>query len=211
LINSQDKKSWFFSMLIIIALIVASAVLIFVNWSRPYTIGEQLWSWLLALPIEIIIGYFWYRLFFSLFLSRIPGNISIITKKDRSFYVISISIVSVLIDQAYYELIWNETVNLTTMQIEIVPAASLVTQLFLILVPMVMFWLGNFALSYFFLDLGIKQAATLGMFMAIFTLSWLRLIIPFFPTVVGLIIILGIVLLAWLVVKHIDKVNNYIS
>ena len=140
-----------------------------------------------GLPLGIIFDYLWNLLVLSLALPRLPrrvtpnpGSISAgienITKGRRLAYCFFITLLGVVIDWAYFELIWNTHIARSAVW---VPAMGQAFQFTLILVPMIMLGLVNFALSYSYLKLERRQAVILGAIMGFFTTPWLLPIVPY--------------------------------
>lgn len=145
--------------------------------------GGMILVWLfLGLPIGIVFDYFWNLLVLSVSLPRLlRGGISNpdmmnIGKGKRFVYCFFITILGFIIDWAYFELTWNVSLGKTQLW---VPAMGQPLQLILLVVPMIMLWLVNFALSYAFLKLERKQAVILGAIMAFFTAPWLLPTVPY--------------------------------
>jgi hypothetical protein len=151
-----------------------------------YDAGGLILVWLFfGLPVGIIFDYFWNLLVLSVSLPRLPrsansnpGVVSI-SKGRRFAYCFFITALGVVIDWAYLELTWD--VGLGRGQLW-APAMSMPLQLALLIVPMIMLGLVNFALSYSFLKLERRQAIILGSIMAFFTAPWL---LPTMPYVLG--------------------------
>jgi len=175
--NQNNTKSLLLPLLTTVLVVIISMAIIFINWSSTYSTSSALWGLLFGLPIGLIIGYFWNLLIFSLALPRLPGNIIIIARGKKYSYIFYVTILGIIINQAYHELIWDMTVNQAP---QLFPAVSIPLQFILIIVPMIMLWLVNFTLSYSYLGLGSKQSVILSIILAFFTLSWLEPALPYF-------------------------------
>lgn len=148
-----------------------------------YDAGGLILVWFFfGLPVGVIFDYLWNLLVFSLALPRLsasnPGVVAI-GKGKRTLYIFFITILGIIIDWAYFELTWD--VGLGRGQLW-APAMSQPLQVALIIVPIVMLWLVNFALSYSYLKLERKQPVILGAIMAFFTAPWL---LPTMPYILG--------------------------
>jgi hypothetical protein len=140
-----------------------------------------LWA-IFGLPLGIVFDYFWNLLVLSLALPRLSGialsnsETGTIGKGKRSIFILLITLLGVVIDWAYVELIWD--IGLAKTQIW-APAMIWPLQLLSIIIPIIMLWAVNFALSYAYLRLEKKTAISLGAAMAVFTAPWLLLIAPY--------------------------------
>jgi hypothetical protein len=155
------------------------------NTTTLYDIGGMFLVWLFfGLPLGIIFDYLWNLLVLSLALPRLLRGISSnpstksIRRGRRFAYCFFITLLGVVIDWAYLELTWDVEFNATLWA----PAMGMPLQLVLLIVPMMMLWLVNFALSYSYLRLERRQAIILGGIMAFFTAPWL---LPTMPYVLG--------------------------
>jgi len=148
-----------------------------------YDAGSFILVWVFfGLPVGIIADYLWNLLVLSISIPRLsrsvnsnPGALSIPTSK-KLVYCIFVTALGVVIDWAYLELTWD--VSLGKGQLW-VPAMSQPMQFVMLIVPMIMLWLVNFAISYAYLKLEKKQAAILGAVMAFFTAPWLLPTLPY--------------------------------
>lgn len=148
-----------------------------------YDAGSFILVWLFfGLPVGIISDYLWNLLVLWVSLPRLlrsansnPGAL-IINKGEKLGYCFFVTVLGVVIDWAYLELTWD--VELGKGQLW-VPAMSQPMQFVLLLVPMIMLWLVNFALSYSYLKLEKKQAVILGAIMAFFTAPWVLPTLPY--------------------------------
>jgi hypothetical protein len=148
-----------------------------------YDAGSFILVWVFfGLPVGIIADYLWNLLVLSVSLPRLPrsvnsnpGALSISTGKKLA-YCIFVTTLGVVIDWAYFELTWDVVLGKGQLW---VPAMSQPLQFVMLIVPMIMLWLVNFALSYSYLKLERKQAAILGAIMAFFTAPWLLPTLPY--------------------------------
>lgn len=148
-----------------------------------YDAGGMILVWLfLGLPIGIVFDYFWNLLVLSVSLPLVrkdrvsnPDKVKISTGKNF-IYCLFITVIGFIIDWAYFELTWNVSLGKTQFW---VPAMGQSLQLVLLLLPMIMLWMANFALFYAFLKLNRKQSLTLGAIMAFFTAPWLLPVVPY--------------------------------
>ena len=160
------------------------------NTTTLHDAGGWVLVWLFfGLPLGIIFDYLWNLLVLSLALPRIAkstSNVSSeetasqnqqVTKGKRAKYCVLITLLGIVIDWAYFELTWD--MSMTAKTALWAPAMGQNLQFTLLLVPMVMLWLANFALSYSYLKLERKQAVSLGVIMAFFTAPWLLPIVPY--------------------------------
>ncbi len=148
-----------------------------------YDAGGLILVWFFfGLPVGIIFDFFWNLLVFSVSLPRLPRSGTSnpgapnISKGKRTAYCFFITVLGVIIDWGYFELTWD--VGLGRGQLW-APAMSQPVQIVLIIIPMIMLWLVNFALSYSYLKLERKQAVILGVIMAFFTAPWLLPTVPY--------------------------------
>ena len=160
----------------------------FKRTTTVYDVGGLILVWIFfGLPLGIIFDYFWNLLVLSLTLPRLLGSAASnpesmssgtenITRGRKLSCCFFITLLGVLIDWAYFEMTWYVSIGSRTQAWE--PAVGMVSQFALLLVPMVMLGLVNFALSYSYLKLERRQAIILGAIMAFFTAPWLLPIIP---------------------------------
>jgi len=142
-----------------------------------------------GLPVGIIVDYLWNLLVLTLALPRVtrsvsnfpPGEIAMqsqqVTKGKRAKYCIFITLIGIVVDWAYFELTWD--MSMTAKTAVWAPAMGQGFQFALLLLPMVMLGLVNFALSYSYLKLERRQAIIMGAVMGFFTAPWLLPIIPY--------------------------------
>lgn len=135
---------------------------------------------LLGIPFGSVLDYFWNYIVLSQTLKRFL-KINAFDEKDfikdkRITYGVFITLLGVVIDWAFVELVWD---------IDLLgrgawwPEMDLLFQLLLIIVPIVMLFAVNFALSWAYLKLNRRQSAIIGIFMAVFTAPWLLVIFPY--------------------------------
>ena len=135
-----------------------------------------------GLPLGILFDYFWNFLVLSIALPRLPAGISSnpgtksIGRGRKYAYCVFATVLGALIDWAYFELTWDVGLGRTQLW---VPAMAMPFQFLLLLMPMIMLGLVNFALSYPFLKLERSQAIILGAVMGFFTAPWLLPTIPY--------------------------------
>lgn len=153
-----------------------------------YDAGGLIVIWLFfGLPVGIIFDYLWNLLVLSLALPRLPktvtqnpGDVSPaianVTGSKRRAYCFFITILGVIIDWAYFELTWDTHIARSAVW---APAMTQALQFVLLLLPMVMLWLVNFALAYSYLKLERREAAVLAAIMGFFTAPWLLPIVPY--------------------------------
>jgi len=132
---------------------------------------------LFGIPFGSIFDYLWNLLVFSLVLLFLPVENKIqLSKGRRLLYILFITILGIIIDWAYFELTWDTHFGKSGLWI---PAMSQGLQFAWILMPIVMLWLVNFALSFAYLKFERKAALILGGGVAIFTAPWLLPTIPY--------------------------------
>ena len=130
-----------------------------------------------GIPFGSVFDYLWNLLFISLALPRLPGDTKIvITKGKRLAYCFFITVLGIIIDWAYFELTWDTDFGKSAVW---APAVSQALQFVWLLLPMVMIFLCNAALSYAYLKLERRQAIVFGAIMGFFTAPWLLPTIPY--------------------------------
>jgi hypothetical protein len=87
-----------------------------------------------------------------------------------------ITLLGIIIDWAYFELTWDTSFGRSAVWI---PAMSQTFQFIWLLLPMVMLFLCNAALSHSYLQLERKQAIIFAAFMGFFTAPWLLPTLPY--------------------------------
>jgi hypothetical protein len=130
----------------------------------------------IGIPAGIIFDYLWNLLVLSVVLPRLLGNKMMITRGERLAYCFFITLLGIIIDWAYFELTWDTSFGRTTVWI---PAMSQTLQFVWLLLPMVMLFLVNAAISYSYLKLEKKQALIFAAFMGFFTAPWLLPTLPY--------------------------------
>ncbi len=91
-------------------------------------------------------------------------------------YCFFITLLGIIIDWAYFELTWDTHFGKSAVWI---PAMSQALQFVWLLLPMVMIFLVNAALSYSYLKLERRQAIIFGAVMGVFTAPWLLPTLPY--------------------------------
>ena len=130
-----------------------------------------------GIPFGSVFDYLWNLLVLSVALPRLPGDMEIkITKGKRLAYCLFITVLGIIIDWAYFELTWDTDFGKSAVW---APAMSQTLQFVWLLLPMVMIWLVNAALSYAYLKLERRQAIVLGAVMGFFTAPWLLPVVPY--------------------------------
>jgi hypothetical protein len=175
----NNERRWPLALIIIGIVLVASIVILSVNWGTDNQV--PLWGYLLGLPIGIIIGYGWNLLVFTLasrFLNRVSASWKALGKPNderKWFFLFYLALLHIPIGEAYAQTIWeNSQYSLT-----LIPAMSQIWQIIAILMPMVMTWLVSFVLAYAELKWEKRQAALIAVFLSIFTLSWIQPLLPY--------------------------------
>jgi hypothetical protein len=144
--------------------------------------GGLIIIWLFfGLPLGVIFDYVWNLVVLSTslpLLKRYSTNTELprIGHGRKLLYCLIITALGIVIDWAYFELTWD--VGMGKGQLW-APLMSQPLQFLLLLLPMVMLALVNFALSYSYLKLDKKRAMILGAAMAFFTAPWLLPTIPY--------------------------------
>jgi len=124
-----------------------------------------------GIPFGIVFDYLWNLLALSVTLPRLPGYTRIEISKGRKLaYCFFITVLGIIIDWAYFELTWDTDFGRSAVW---APAMSQATQFVWLLLPMVMIFLVNAALSYSYLRLERQQAVIFGAIMGFFTAPWL--------------------------------------
>lgn len=154
-----------------------------------YDVGGMILVWLFfGLPLGIIFDYFWNLLVLSLSLPRLLKGgtsstpLTSVSKGKRFAYCFFITVLGFVIDWAYFELTWDVGLGKTQLWL---PAMGQPLQLILLVMPMIMLWVVNFALAYSYLKLERRKASILGVIMAFFTAPWL---LPTMPYLLGWVI-----------------------
>ncbi len=130
-----------------------------------------------GIPFGSIFDYLWNLLVFSIALPFLSAKSKVVVSKGRRFlYCLFITLLGIIIDWAYFKLTWDTHFGKGGLWIPAMPQGL---QFVWLLLPMMMIGLVNFALSYSYLKLERKQAAFLGVIMALFTAPWLLPTIPY--------------------------------
>ncbi len=145
---------------------------------RLYDVGGVIIAVLFfGIPFGTIFDYLWNLLVVSVALPRLPGDTKVeISKGRRLAYCFFITLLGIVIDWAYFELTWDTDFGRSAIWI---PAMSQVLQFVWLLLPMVMIWLVNAALSYSYLKLERRQAIIFGAIIGFFTAPWLLPTLPY--------------------------------
>ena len=131
----------------------------------------------LGIPFGTIVDYIWNLLVLSVALPRLPGATGIeIGKLKRLSYCFFITLLGIVIDWAYFELTWDTFFGRSAVW---APVMAQPFQLLWLLLPMLMIFLVNAALSFTFLKLERRQTIILGAIMAFFTAPWLLPTVPY--------------------------------
>lgn len=147
-----------------------------------YDVGGAIILVFLGIPFGSVIDYLWNLIVFSVALPLLPGDKIKVSKGRRLAYCFFITVLGLIIDWAYLELTWDTHFAKSATWI---PAMSQALQFVCLLLPMVMIFLVNAALSYSYLKLERKQAIILGVIIGVFTAPWL---LPTLPYVWGWVI-----------------------
>ena len=130
-----------------------------------------------GIPFGSAFDFLWNLLVLSVALPRLPGDTRIkLSKGKRLTYCFLITLLGIIIDWAYFELTWDTDFGKSAVW---APAMCQGLQFVWLLLPMVMIFLVNSALSYFYLKLERRQAIIFGAIMGFFTAPWLLPIIPY--------------------------------
>lgn len=137
----------------------------------------------LGIPFGTIFDYIWNLLVMSVVIPHLPGGKEIhIRLRRRLLFCLLITALGFIIDWAYFELTWDMNLSKSA---EWIPAVPQWLQFVWILMPMLMLFLVNAALSYSFFKLDRRQALIFGGMMGFFTAPWL---IPTMPYILGWVI-----------------------
>ena len=130
-----------------------------------------------GIPFGSAFDYLWNLLVLSVALPRLPGDTKIkLAKGTMLAYCFFITVLGIIIDWAYFELTWDTDFGKSAVW---APAVSQALQFVWLLLPMVMIFLCNAALSYAYLKLERSQAIIFGAVMGFFTAPWLLPIVPY--------------------------------
>jgi hypothetical protein len=134
----------------------------------------------LGIPFGSVLDYFLNYVVLSQTLKRFL-KINTFDEKDfikdkRKTYGVFATILGLVIDWVYIELVWDvDIVGRGAWRAQM----SMPLQLLIIIVPIVMLFAVNFALSRAYLKLNKRQSAIVGISMAVFTAPWLLVIYPY--------------------------------
>jgi len=142
-----------------------------------YDVGGAIILVFLGIPFGSVIDYLWNLLVLSVGLPLLPGAKIKIGKGRRLAYCFFITVLGLIIDWAYMELTWDTYFGGKSPVM--IPAMSQALQLVWLLLPVVMIWLVNAALSYSYLKLERKQAIIFGAIIGFFTAPWLLPTLPY--------------------------------
>ncbi len=134
---------------------------------------------LLGVPFGTLFDYFWNLIVLSVALPRVGGTGYRAGCGARGLYCVLATILGAVIDLAYFELTWDTDFGKSAVWS---PAMPLAAQLALMVMPIVMLGLVNFALSYSYLRLERKPAMKIAAAMGILTAPW---VVPIVPYVAG--------------------------
>jgi len=141
-----------------------------------YDVGGAIILVFLGIPFGSVIDYLWNLLVLSAALPLLPGDKIKVSKGRRLAYCFFITVLGLVIDWAYFELTWDTHFAKSA---TCLPAMSQTLQFVWLLLPMVMIFLVNAALSYAYLKLDRRQAIIFGAIMGFFTAPWLLPTIPY--------------------------------
>ena len=154
-----------------------------------YDAGGFILIWIFfGLPLGIIFDYLWNFLVLWIALPRLQrkaitnANAAPASGRRKAVYCLIITILGFLIDWAYFEMTWDMGFGKSQFWY---PAMGQPLQIVLIVVPIVLLWLANFALSYSYLRLERRKSIILGGIMALFTAPW---VLPVVPYVLGWVV-----------------------
>ncbi len=141
--------------------------------------GFLIWV-LFGIPLGSLFDYAWNCFVLSQTL-KFGLKIHTFDEKDfikdrRTTYGVFITLLGVVIDWAYIELIWD--VDLLGKSSIWWAEMGLPFQLLLIIVPIAMLFAANFALAWGYLKLDRRRSSVIGLSMAVFTAPWLLVIYP---------------------------------
>jgi hypothetical protein len=135
---------------------------------------------LFGIPFGSAADYLWNLLILSAAIPHLSGRASSprteLTLRRKLAYCFFITLLGIIIDWAYFDLTWDT--DFFGKSAVWAPAMGIPFQLALLIVPMIMLGLVNFALSYSYLKLERRQAITLGVIMGFFTTPWLLPVVP---------------------------------
>ena len=131
--------------------------------------------------IGLLIDYFWNFLVLYLTLRKLPNNQSSISLAKtistgrKHIYCVIVTILGLIIDWLYYELIWGVLVvgSLHVSPVFPMPGVNPPLEFATILIPMLVLMAVNYGISRAYLHLKSRQAVVLGVVMGFFTAPWL--------------------------------------
>jgi hypothetical protein len=132
-----------------------------------------------GIPLGSLVDYLWNLLVFSLavaWLSRRDRSGASMRPGRKALYCLIVTALGLLIDLAYMEMTWDtDFLGRTHVW---APAMPIPQQWALIVVPMIMIGMVNYAVSRAFLDFEHKHSIFVGVAMGVFTAPWLLPIVP---------------------------------
>ena len=154
-----------------------------------YDAGGFILVWIFfGLPLGIIFDYLWNLLVLWIALPRLQQktvattDAASVSGRRKAAYCLFITILGFLIDWAYFEMTWDMGFGKSQFWY---PAMGQPLQILLIVVPIILLWLANFALSYAYLRLERRKSFILGGIMAVFTAPW---VLPVLPYILGWVV-----------------------
>ena len=143
---------------------------------------------LFGIPVGSLVDFIWNMLVLIIALPKVvkigqdPSSVKVavqgyLPRNKRIKYCIFITLIGIMIDWAYIELTWD--VDFMSSRAEWLPIMSQGLQFVLLIVPMVLLGMVNFALTYSYLKLDRKHAIIMGAIMGFFTAPWLLPILPY--------------------------------
>jgi hypothetical protein len=130
-----------------------------------------------GIPFGSVFDYLWNLLVMTVALPRLPGDTKPeVSKGERLAFCLFITLLGIIIDWAYFELTWDTDFGRSAVW---APAMSRGLQFVWLLLPMVMIFLCNAALSYAYLKLERRQAIIFAAIMGVFTAPWLLPVLPY--------------------------------
>ena len=142
-----------------------------------YDVGGAIILVFLGIPFGSVLDYLWNLLVLSVALPLLPGDKIKVSKGRRLTYCFFITLLGLVIDWAYLELTWDT--DFGGKSSVWIPAMSQALQFIWLLLPMVMIWLVNTALSYSYLKLDRRQSIIFGAVIGFFTAPWLLPTLPY--------------------------------
>ncbi len=131
----------------------------------------------LGIPFGTIFDYIWNLIVLSVAMPRLPGGDDLyIGTGKKLLYTLIITVLGIVIDWAYFEITWDMSLGKSVVW---APAMAQWLQFIWLLLPMLMIFLVNAALSYVLFKLDRRQALILGVVMGIFTAPWLLPSVPY--------------------------------